>query len=194
MNLSELLNSPAVDGVIKNVVKQFGVDEKQVTNLVSTAVPTMLGKMAKNVQTPEGAKNLDKALESKHDGSILENIMDVNSTELEADGKGILGHVFGKEVDSVESNIAEKSGISLDKAAPILAMLAPVVMGYLGKEKRAGNAGTGGIGDILGSILGNGAVSGIISGKNGGIMDVVTDFLDKDNDGSVVDDVLGMFK
>jgi hypothetical protein len=34
-------------------------------------------------------------------------------------------------------------------------MLAPVIMGYIGKEKQQNNVGAGGLGDLLGGILGN---------------------------------------
>jgi hypothetical protein len=33
-------------------------------------------------------------------------------------------------------------------------MLAPVIMGYIGREKQQNNVGAGGLGDLLGEFLG----------------------------------------
>ena len=77
----------------------------------------------------------------------------------------------------------------MNKIAPLLAMLAPIVMAYLGKEKRQANSGAGGLGDLLGSLLG-----GSQQGRSGGgIMDMLGIALDKDGDGNPLNDILGGF-
>ena len=43
----------------------------------------------------------------------------------------------------------------MDKIGPALAMLAPIIMGYIGQQKQASNTGAGGLGDLLGGIMGN---------------------------------------
>lgn len=193
MNLSDLLNSPLMGGVVKNVASQLGLEEGQATSAITTAIPVLLGGMGKNAQTPEGAESLNYALESKHDGSLLTNLLGLNTAELEKDGNGILGHVFGNNVSNVQANVAKKSGISVGKAGSLLAMIAPIVMGYLGKEKRDNNVGAGDLGGLLGSILGGGTEQSATK-SGGGIMDMLTGFMDKDNDGSAIDDIFDMFK
>ena len=69
-------------------------------------------------------------------------------------------------------------------AMNILKIAAPLVMGYLGKEKRQkGVNDQNGIGDLLGGMLGGG------SQKE---QSLVTQILDADGDGSIIDDVIGM--
>ena len=93
MNLSDLLNSSVGQSIVKSVAGQFGLDEYQASAAVNTAIPVILGGLNKNVQTPEGAESLNNALESKHDGSLLDNlggILGGNVGDLLQDGGGIL--------------------------------------------------------------------------------------------------------
>lgn len=191
MDLSELLNSSLGQSIIKNVASQLGMNEKEASSAVSTAMPAILAGMTKNAQTKEGAESLNKALEKKHDGSLLDNLSGIlqgQAGEIQRDGDGILGHVFGNRRSALEQGIAQKAGISSGKAGSLLSTLAPIVMAYLGKEKRQANAGAGGLGDLLGGLL------GAQQGKaGGGIMDMLGNALDKDGDGNPLNDLLGGF-
>lgn len=197
MNLSDLLNSPIGQSIVKNVAGQFGLDEKQASAAVNVAVPVILGGLNKNAQTQEGAESLNNALESKHTGGLLDNLGSVlgggNITDLLQDGGGILGHVFGNNVPQVENGVAQRTGISADKIGPIIKMLAPVVMAYLGKEKATNNVNAGGLGDLLGGLLGGAAAAPQQKRSGGGIFDMVAGLLDKDKDGSAIDDLFDMF-
>ncbi|MEA5062157.1 MAG: DUF937 domain-containing protein [Proteiniphilum sp.] len=193
MDLSELLNSPMGQSIVKSVAGQLGMNEKEASGVVNMAVPALLAGMTRNAQSSDGAESLNKALETKHDGSLLNNLSGIlqgNTKELQQDGNGILGHVFGNNLSSVEQGISQKTGVSMNKVTPLLAMLAPVVMAYLGKQKRQTNTGAGGLGDLLGSLLGGGQQK---SRSGGGIMDMLGSALDKDGDGNPLNDILGGF-
>ncbi len=192
MDLSSLLNGPMGQSVISGIAGQLGMDENQAGNAVNAAIPVILGGLSRNAATSDGAESLNNALNTKHDGSLLDNIAGMfqnNPQELEQDGGGILGHIFGGNQGAVENAVAQKTGISMDKIGPLLAMLAPIVMAYLGRQKNQNNVNSGGLGDLIGGMLG-GRDS---QSSGGGIMDMVTGFLDKDKDGSALDDILGMF-
>lgn len=193
MDLSELLNSPMGQSIVKSVAGQLGMNEKEASGVVNMAVPALLAGMTRNAQSSDGAESLNKALETKHDGSLLNNLSGIlqgNTKELQQDGNGILGHVFGNNLSSVEQGISQKTGVSMNKVAPLLAMLAPVVMAYLGKQKRQTNTSAGGLGDLLGGLLGGGQQK---SRSGGGIMDMLGSTLDKDGDGNPLNDILGGF-
>lgn len=194
MDLSELLNSALGQTIVQNVAGQLGVDQKQASSAVSIAIPAILAGMNRNVQSQDGAVSLNNALESKHDGSLLDNLAGMlqgRPSELQADGDGILGHVFGSKRAEVEQGISKKSGVSMSKIGPLLAMLAPVVMAYLGKQKRQTNTDAGGLGDLLGQLAGGASQQSGRSG--GGMMDMLGSLLDKDGDGNPLNDLLGGF-
>ena len=194
MDLSELLNSAIGQSIVRNVAGQLGVNENQASSAVNMAIPAILAGMTRNARSQDGAVSLNNALEKKHDGSLLENLSGMlqdHTSELQSDGDGILGHVFGNNRTAVEQGIAQKSGVSLSKIGPLLAIVAPIVMAYLGKEKRQTNTGAGGLGDLLGGLLGGATQQRSTTG--GGLMDMLGGILDKDGDGNPLDDLLGGF-
>jgi hypothetical protein len=192
MDITELLNSSLGQSIIQNVASQFGLDQKEASGAVSAAIPTILAGMTKNAQSKEGAESLNRAIESKHDGSLLDNLSGIlqgHTHELQQDGDGILGHVFGNKRSAVEQGISNKTGVSSSKIGPLLSTLAPIVMAYLGKEKRQTSTNAGGLGDLLGDLMGGAKQSR----SGGGIMDLISGALDKDGDGDAMDDILDMF-
>jgi hypothetical protein len=64
--------------------------------------------------------------------------------------------------------------------------LAPIVMGYLGRQKQQQGVGADGLGGILGGLLG-GAQPGYSTGAAAG-----GGLLDRDGDGSSMDDIASM--
>jgi hypothetical protein len=127
-------------------------------------------------------------------GAILEGLAQ-NASESEgaealfnADGGKILGHVFGDNQANVESQVANAAGLEPSMVSKLLPMLAPMVMGWLGKKVTSGSlnpAGLGGLlqeekataessmpdlGNLLGSVLGGGDTG---SGGAGGLMSML---------------------
>ncbi|HBX45485.1 MAG TPA: hypothetical protein DEG28_06360 [Porphyromonadaceae bacterium] len=194
MDLSDLLNTATQKSVVDNLSSQLGISSQQTGQAIEVALPVLLGALGRNAQTPQGAQSLDKALESKHDGSLLGNLSAMlgnNSSDLLNDGNGILGHIFGNKKDTVEQGVAQKTGLNTAQIGKLLALLAPIVMAYLGKQKRQKNVSAGGLGDLLGGLLGGSSASS--ASGTGGIMDTFGGFLDKDGDGDFIDDLAGMF-
>lgn len=80
--------------------------------------------------------------------------------------------------------MSKKNGLDANAAMDLLKMAAPIVMGYLGKQARSQNVSQGNeLGDLLGNLLGG-------SGKKE--QSIVTQLLDANGDGSIVDDLIGM--
>ena len=192
MDISELLNSSIGQSIVQNVAGKLGMNPNEASSAVKTAIPTILAGMTRNAQSKEGAESLNRAIESKHDGSLLEDLSGMlqgHTQELQKDGDGILGHIFGNKRSVVEQNISQKTGVSNDKIGPLLSTLAPIVMAYLGKEKKQSNAGAGDLNSLL-----NGLIGGSQNSKSGGgIMNMISGVLDKDGDGDVMDDLVNMF-
>lgn len=194
MNINDLLNSGAGQQIVSNISQQFGLDQGQAVSAVQAALPMILGGLGRNAQDAQGAESLNSAL-SQHDPSVLDNIQGFfgNGASVQSEGSKILGHIFGDKVSTVENGVAKSSGISLDKIGPIIAMLAPLVMSYLNKQKQSNNVTqSGGLGDLIGGLAGSMGGGNTTQG-GGGLIGMVTGFLDKDKDGNVIDDIMGMF-
>jgi hypothetical protein len=152
------------------------------------ALPLLMGAMKKNASSPEGAQGLMNALSSKHNGSILDDLGGLFGGGVDAgvlnDGAGILGHVLGSRQPAVETALSQKSGMDADTIASILKIAAPIILGYLGKQRAQNNiSDADGLTSLLGSMLG---------GQPQGNQSLITSLIDADGDGSVLDDVADM--
>ncbi len=186
--LLDLLSGPMGKQLISGVAGQTGQPEDKTADVLSMAMPLLLGAMKKNTSDPKNAAGLMNALSSKHNGSILDNLGGlfqggVNNDVIN-DGAGILGHVLGNKQATVENAISQKSGVDAGSVAQILKIAAPIVMGFLGRQKAQGNVSdANGLSSLLGSMLG---------GQPQQNQSLITSLLDADGDGSVLDDVAGM--
>ena len=187
--LLDLLNSPMGKQLISGVAGQTGQQESATSNVLSMAMPLILGAMKKNVaSSPQGAQGLMNALSSKHNGSIIDNLGGffgggVDQSAMD-DGAGILGHLFGNKQENVESALSQKSGMDIGSIANILKIAAPIVMGFIGKQTRQTNiSDANGMNSLLGGMLG---------GQPQQNQSLITTLLDADGDGSILDDVAGM--
>lgn len=186
--LLDLLNSPIGKQVISGVAGQTGQAENKTADVLSMAMPLLLGAMKKNVATPEGAQGLMNALSSKHNGSILDDLGGLFSGGVDQsvmdDGAGILGHVFGGKQANVENALSQRSGMDAGSIANILKIAAPLVMGILAKQTAENKVSdASGMNTLLSSMLG---------GQPEQNQSLLTTLLDADGDGSILDDVAGM--
>ena len=152
MSLIDLLTGNTGKQVAEKAETKFGINKNQIIALLAVATPLVISYLRNKSQDNKEAEALNSALEKDHDGSILDDTSQLEARQNE--GGSILSHIFGNEKSTVENQLSQNTGISIDKIGPILAMLAPVIMGYIGKEKQQNNVGAGGLGDLLGGILG----------------------------------------
>ena len=211
MSLIDLLTGNTGNQVAENAENKFGVSKTQILALLAVAAPLVISYLRNKSKDANEAEALNNALDKDHDGSILDNPSQADARQDE--GNSILSHIFGSDKGAVENNLSQSSGISIDKIGPILAMLAPVIMGYIGKQKQQNNVGAGGLGDLLGGILGNaqgqaqasdnplGNILGSVLGggnssSGGGIGDLLGGLLGGNDDkkqGGGLGDILGGF-
>lgn len=191
-NLMSLLQGTLSDGMIDQLSQQVGgADKQQTAAAASGIVNTLMGALAKNAETTEGARSLDQALEQDHDGSILNDVMGMLSGQQAQDqnarmlnGSGIINHVLGDKQGGAVQMISKLSGLDANKTGSLMTMLAPVVMGALGKTKQEKGLDVAGIASLLSDT-----VSAERQNTDNPAIDMAMRFLDSDGDGSVADDV-----
>lgn len=201
-SLQDLLGQQQGSEAVDNISNTVGAEPSAVNTAIQYALPAILGGLANNASTPQGAESLDNALAKDHDGGILGNLGGLGGLIFgnqqaaappprEADAGGILGHILGGSQGQVAQEVSQKSGLQMGQVAQILMMLAPIVMSYLGQQKREQNVQADGLGGLLGGILGSQAAAAPQSSGNP-MMDMASSMLDKDRDGSSLDDIASM--
>ena len=196
-SLEDLLGQEQGSAAVGQISQTAGLDPSTTASVIQTALPAILGGLANNAATPDGAESLNNALDQHHDGSLLDNLGGLSSMIFggdaqaapppQADAGGILGHIFGNSQGQVAQQVSNQTGVSTGQVAQVLMMLAPIVMSYLGRQKQQQGVDAGGLGGLIGGLLG-----GQSSAAAGGIGGLASSMLDRDHDGSALDDIASM--
>jgi hypothetical protein len=185
MDLMGLLNNALNSDTIKQISQQLEAGEGETGDAIQAALPMLLGGLANSSASQAGASSLLAALDRDHDGSILDDLGGFLGDYLSGRGQGILGHVFGAQEGAVERGVSNASGLDLRKVGPLMLMLAPIVMGALGRARRAREIGAADLQRELGAAAQQ-------TGGNHGLLGALSSMFDMNRDGSAVDDIAGM--
>jgi hypothetical protein len=185
-SLQDLVGQQKGNDAVSQISQMLGADQTTTNSAIQMALPMILSAMAKNAAQPSGAESLNNTLQKNHDGGILNDLGGYLNAPNSNDGIGILGHIFGQKQGAAAQQVSQSSGLDLGQVAQLMITLAPVVMGYLGKQKQQANLDSNGLSNLL-----NEKQQEIQSSDNP-MMSSISNMLDSDNDGSVMDDLASL--
>jgi hypothetical protein len=174
---------------IQQISEQIGSDPAATQSAIGMALPMLIGGLSHNASNPQGAAALNAALD-QHDGGILDNLGGLlggggGGGLAGGIGGAILGHILGNKRGPAEAGVAKASGLDAAQVGQLLIMLAPIVMGVLGRMKQQKGIGA----DQLPDVLNQGKAD--LEAQNPGLGGL-GGFFDQNHDGSIGDDVLRM--
>ena len=174
MNITDLLFDKQNSSAITQFANKFDVSEAQARDAISSLAPSLSRGLGHHSQSEIGRGGILDALKTGNHSRYLDNPDLLGSNQNRDDGNSILGHIFGnKEVSRhVTNEASKKTGIGGTLLKKMLPVIATMVMASLGKKVFGGNK------------------SAPAQQQSGG--GLLTQILDKDKDGSMIDDVLGM--
>ena len=185
--LDSLMETLQSSGGVGQMSRSTGVSESEIGRVLSGALPALLAGVARNATSAEGASGLLNALDRDHDGSIMDDVAGyLAGAEGAAAGSGILRHAFGERQDQVETALSRSSGLDRGSVGQILAMAAPLVLGYLGRQQRAQGLDASGLASMLERE------QGVIQSRSPEVARMLNRLLDADQDGSIMDEVTEM--
>jgi outer membrane protein OmpA-like peptidoglycan-associated protein len=121
--------------------------------VASGAIPAVLGGLIKKASTADGAGMLASMLDRDHDGSMLDDIAGMIAggklSSIADMGSSALGSIFSGSFDSIAAALGGASGVSAKSSSSIMKMLAPVVLGLVGKQKKSLGLDAGGLAKML---------------------------------------------
>lgn len=134
------------DTQVNAIASKLGVDPTQARTAIEHAVPLIVGHMAQNASTQQGADALNNAL-GEHAGF---NISDVLSGILSGSGGqgvggAILGHIFGNNQAVANQGLGQATGLGTQNSAQLMAILAPIVMAALANHMQTQGGGLGSV-------------------------------------------------
>ncbi len=187
-NLIEALMSGMTKnpGVLEAMARQIGAQPAQAENALGSILPILLGGLSKNSSNPQGAAALNSALEKDHDGGVLEDVMGFLGKSAQGPGAGILKHVLGGRRANVEQAVGQGAGLQSGQVGQLLEMVAPLLMGALGKQKRQQGLDASGLASLLNQSTQQ------VQQREPKTMGLVGKLLDRDGDGRINDDLASM--
>lgn len=177
--LSTLLK--AQDGnLVRQLASNFNLEEGQAQSAIGQLLPALTSRMSQNIQGGDGLNSLLRALDKGDHEKYVKQPDVLSGEEAQREGNAILGHVLGsKDVSrNVANQAAEKTGLDVGILKKMLPVVASMAMGALSQK------------GAQGGLVGKRASAPSTSKAQG----MLTSLLDADQDGSVVDDLLGFAK
>lgn len=186
--LEQLFSQLMGNNATGQISQTLGTDEGTAQNAIQTALPLLIGAAARQASTPEGANGLMGLLDRNADGNVVDDLAGFlgNPASGAVVGGDALDLLFGQQRPQVESNLSQTTGLSMGQIVPLLTMLAPIVLGFLGKMKQEQGLDASGVAGLLGQQTQQMEQGGIP------VMGAISGLLDQNRDGNPLDDVMRM--
>ncbi|HOT96867.1 MAG TPA: DUF937 domain-containing protein [bacterium] len=184
--LMQMLIQQLSGDAVNKIAKQLGIDTSTASRAVGMAIPVLISALTRNSSTEEGAASLHNALVKDHDGSIFENLGDLISNVAGSSGAGILKHILGADQPTVTSRIGQSAGLDTGTMGQIMEMVAPLVMGALGKTTRDEGLDSSGLSALLTGQQQE------AEAEQPDLFGSLNRMLDSDGDGSSMDEIGGI--
>jgi hypothetical protein len=178
MNILGMLLDAQGAPALRQLTSAFGLSEGDARKALSAVVPTLARGMQDNLTQQNGLQDLLGALAGGQHQRYLEQPEAVPAHQATEEGNAILGHLLGsKEVSrNVADHAAAQTGLDAGLLKKMLPVIATLVMGSVSKHAGAQCLPAG-----PSAVTGGTDIGGLL-----------TQFLDANKDGSVLDDLVGM--
>ena len=191
LNLANLLmGSLANDSSLNALAGKTGLSTKNLSKLLTAALPMLIKFLTSNAGSAEGAQSLLGALGGHKDTrAMADQIKDADAD----DGKKILGHILGSESETVFGKLAQETDLQPEQVSTALSNVAPAMMsglsaattsaskvdlsdgvdlsdlmGMFGGSMPDAKEATGLLGGLLGGGSGSGGIGSLLGGLFGG--------------------------
>ena len=183
--IMDLMSQLKEGGALEKLGSQLGVDPATLDKGLAAAMPVLVSALAGKASTAEGAQALHQAVTRDHDGTILDDPSRAVEKADSGEGDRILGHALGDRQQVAQQAIAKTTGLDPDTAGRLMATVAPIVMGALGRLQQQHGLDADGLRERLDQEVAKAHEAAP------GLMKVATQILDRNQDGSFLDDVGG---
>jgi hypothetical protein len=163
--IEELMGSLGPE-VSSQLSSTLGIDANTASQILPQVAPMILGGLKRQMEERGGAPRVDHILNKYGSASVLDDIgglFGMQAKSQKPDPR--LGGLLGESGVQAANLLSQNFNLDSNTAMKIIPMLAPIILGFLTQKRDAGGAGSQGIAALL----------------------------DQDGDGSVLDDVAGLF-
>lgn len=188
-SLQDLLGQSQGDEALGQISQQIGAEPSMTNSAIQMALPMLINAMGNQAQGGNAGALTDMI--TQDNGGVLDNLGGLGSL-LGGGGQSsmagnVLGMLLGSQQSQVTQQISNNSGLGMGQVASLLMMLAPIIMGYFGRQQTQQNLNQGGILDML-----TGSQQKVQQAQPQVQQGLIEGLLDSDHDGSTMDDIASM--
>ena len=187
-SLQDLLGEAQGTEAVNHISNQIGADTATTGSAIGMALPMIFGAMNSQAQTKPDIFSTIVNMATENDGTILDDVAGylTGSNQMGNMAGGMLGSILGNKQGQVADHISNQTGLGSGQVMNLLMMLAPLVMGYLGRQQTNQNLDQGGLASMIGGITQQQRSTG------NPMMDMASRFIDQDGDGNAMNDLMGL--
>lgn len=154
-------------GMIDAMSQKSGLGTNDVEAVISKIAPIFMQRANENFKSDVDSSNFLEMIRRSNLDEMTGTPQNINVAE----GNELLGVLTGSKENSraLASDVGSQLGISADSIKTLLPMIAPMIAGMLNNQLKASNLQD--------------------SADSGSMMSMLTQFLDQNKDGSIVDDI-----
>lgn len=152
-NLVSLVLQFLTPDVIAKIASTLGVDRNLIGKAVTAAIPALIGTLGGAASRPGGAQKLATEV-SRQSPGILDTLSSAitgpGKTDLVNSGIGSLTSLLGtSSVPALAGALGKFAGLNQATSSSLIGMLAPAVLGLLGRQKSAQGLDDSGLARLL---------------------------------------------
>lgn len=186
MDIMDLINNQLSNpDILKQLGNSVNANPAEVEKAAKIGLPTILEQISRNASTKEGKESLANALDQHKEDDLTDVLGFLKGVDTK-DGSKILEHVFSGKNQKIQNSIAKQSGMDSNQVSGLMSMLAPMVLGMLGNQKKSQSLDADGVANLTSQIT-------KYVGKDINLMGIASKLLDSDGDGDIMDDLGGLF-
>ena len=162
LDLGSLASTFLDKDALSIVAEKAGVSTKDVSSVISQALPTLLNGANKQSTNSSTAEGFAKAL-LQHSSANTSNISSfLKGVDLD-DGAKIVSHLLDGKTSDIASDLSKKLNLDSKQIATILSCAAPLLMSLLGKKAKDSSKDNDSLSSIASSLLSNVDVGSVLT-------------------------------
>ena len=174
VNLVELVKGYLTPEIISKAASFVGESESGTQKAMNGIVPTLIAGLANQASTSGGAEKLSRILDTgKYDGSALNNLGSLfgggeTTQRAITGGKDVLSSLFGNKTEGLVDQIARFAGLKTGSSASLLALVLPLILSLLGRQRSTIGQSPSALASLLGEQ--KGFLSGLLPAGIGSLL------------------------
>ena len=141
VNLVDMVKGYLTPDIVQKAASFVGESEPATQKAMNGIVPTLIAGLASQASTSGGAEDLSRILDrGNYNGNALSNLSSLFSggettQKAVAQGKDTLSSLFGNKTEGIVDQIARFAGLRTGSSASLLALILPLILGLLGRQR-----------------------------------------------------------